>query len=77
MRLLDLYSGCGAMSTGLCLGANLSGVNLVTVSSLFVFIKTIFQICFVLVVSWLILSSFVPNRDGLWTSTNMLVNLSN
>ncbi|CAL0332504.1 unnamed protein product [Lupinus luteus] len=29
-RLLDLYSGCGAMSTGLCLGANLSGVNLVT-----------------------------------------------
>ncbi|OIW08926.1 hypothetical protein TanjilG_05902 [Lupinus angustifolius] len=29
-RLLDLYSGCGGMSTGLCLGANLSGVNLVT-----------------------------------------------
>ncbi|XP_042480640.1 putative DNA (cytosine-5)-methyltransferase CMT1 isoform X2 [Macadamia integrifolia] len=28
--LLDLYSGCGAMSTGLCLGANLSGINLVT-----------------------------------------------
>jgi hypothetical protein len=32
--LLDLYSGCGAMSTGLCLGANLSGLNLVTVSSI-------------------------------------------
>lgn len=31
LALLDLYSGCGAMSTGLCLGANLSGVNLVTV----------------------------------------------
>lgn len=31
MTLLDLYSGCGAMSTGLCLGANMSGVNLVTV----------------------------------------------
>ncbi|KAJ4979711.1 hypothetical protein NE237_010491 [Protea cynaroides] len=30
MTLLDLYSGCGAMSTGLCLGANLAGVNLVT-----------------------------------------------
>ncbi|GAB2276959.1 DNA (cytosine-5)-methyltransferase cmt3 [Dionaea muscipula] len=30
MTLLDLYSGCGAMSTGLCLGANLYGVNLVT-----------------------------------------------
>ncbi|XP_057422555.1 DNA (cytosine-5)-methyltransferase CMT3-like [Lotus japonicus] len=30
LKLLDLYSGCGAMSTGLCLGANLSGSNLVT-----------------------------------------------
>ena len=30
--LLDLYSGCGAMSTGLCMGASLSGVKLVTVS---------------------------------------------
>ncbi|KAG8387340.1 hypothetical protein BUALT_Bualt02G0011300 [Buddleja alternifolia] len=28
--LLDLYSGCGAMSTGLCLGANSVGVKLVT-----------------------------------------------
>ncbi|KAL9311236.1 DNA (cytosine-5)-methyltransferase CMT3 [Arabidopsis thaliana] len=28
--LLDLYSGCGAMSTGLCMGAQLSGLNLVT-----------------------------------------------
>ncbi|XP_024988363.1 DNA (cytosine-5)-methyltransferase CMT3-like [Cynara cardunculus var. scolymus] len=30
MRMLDLYSGCGAMSTGLCLGANMGDVNLVT-----------------------------------------------
>lgn len=30
--LLDLYSGCGAMSTGLCLGANSYGVKLVSVS---------------------------------------------
>lgn len=30
LTLLDLYSGCGGMSTGLCFGANLSGVNLVT-----------------------------------------------
>ncbi|KAK9157089.1 hypothetical protein Scep_003663 [Stephania cephalantha] len=30
LSLLDLYSGCGAMSTGLCLGASLSGVNLIT-----------------------------------------------
>ncbi|KAA3454023.1 DNA (cytosine-5)-methyltransferase CMT3 isoform X2 [Gossypium australe] len=28
--LLDLYSGCGAMSTGLCLGANMAGLRLVT-----------------------------------------------
>uniref|UniRef100_A0ACD6ALR6 Uncharacterized protein n=1 Tax=Avena sativa TaxID=4498 RepID=A0ACD6ALR6_AVESA len=28
--LLDLYSGCGAMSTGLCLGAALSGLKLNT-----------------------------------------------
>lgn len=36
MKLLDLYSGCGAMSTGLCLGANSGGVKLVTVSLTFV-----------------------------------------
>lgn len=30
VTLLDMYSGCGAMSTGLCLGANVSGLNLVT-----------------------------------------------
>ncbi|XP_061346031.1 putative DNA (cytosine-5)-methyltransferase CMT1 [Gastrolobium bilobum] len=28
--LLDLYSGCGAMSTGLCFGASISGIKLVT-----------------------------------------------
>lgn len=28
--LLDLYSGCGGMSTGLCLGAALAGLKLVT-----------------------------------------------
>lgn len=32
MKLLDLYSGCGAMSTGLCHGVNLAGVNLITVT---------------------------------------------
>lgn len=30
MALLDLYAGCGGMSTGLCLGAKLAGVNLKT-----------------------------------------------
>ncbi|KAM0875566.1 hypothetical protein ACQ4PT_036690 [Festuca glaucescens] len=30
LSLLDLYCGCGGMSTGLCLGANGGGVNLVT-----------------------------------------------
>lgn len=29
--LLDLYSGCGAMSTGLCMGASLSGIKLTKV----------------------------------------------
>ncbi|KAK6802396.1 hypothetical protein RDI58_000176 [Solanum bulbocastanum] len=29
-KLLDLYSGCGGMSTGLCLGADVCGVKLVT-----------------------------------------------
>ncbi|XP_019421561.1 PREDICTED: DNA (cytosine-5)-methyltransferase 1-like isoform X2 [Lupinus angustifolius] len=30
LALLDLYSGCGGMSTGLCYGAKVSSVNLVT-----------------------------------------------
>ncbi|KAJ7527101.1 hypothetical protein O6H91_16G037000 [Diphasiastrum complanatum] len=30
LSLLDLYAGCGGMSTGLCMGASLAGVNLVT-----------------------------------------------
>ncbi|KAI4340573.1 hypothetical protein MLD38_025394 [Melastoma candidum] len=30
MRVLDIYSGCGAMSTGLSLGANFAGSNLST-----------------------------------------------
>nr|XP_043607469.1 DNA (cytosine-5)-methyltransferase 1-like isoform X2 [Erigeron canadensis] len=30
MTLLDLYSGCGAMSTGLCYGTTMYGVKLVT-----------------------------------------------
>jgi hypothetical protein len=36
VSLLDLYSGCGGMSRGLCLGADLAGVKLETV--LFYFI---------------------------------------
>ncbi|CAN6358096.1 unnamed protein product [Urochloa humidicola] len=30
LSLLDLYCGCGGMSTGLCLGAQAGGVNLIT-----------------------------------------------
>ncbi|KAL9683804.1 hypothetical protein QQ045_021230 [Rhodiola kirilowii] len=30
LALLDIYSGCGAMSTGLCLGAKVSGLQLST-----------------------------------------------
>lgn len=32
--VLDLYSGCGGMSTGLSLGAKISGVDVVTVLAL-------------------------------------------
>lgn len=31
LALLDMYSGCGGMSTGLCLGAKVCGVDIVTV----------------------------------------------
>lgn len=34
LALLDLYSGCGGMSTGLCLGAKASSIDLVTVLSI-------------------------------------------
>ncbi|KAK6941277.1 Chromo domain [Dillenia turbinata] len=30
VAVLDLYAGCGAMSTGLCLGGNMAGLNMVT-----------------------------------------------
>lgn len=32
LALLDMYAGCGGMSTGLCFGAKASGINLVTVT---------------------------------------------
>lgn len=31
LALLDMYSGCGGMSTGLCIGAKACGLDLVTV----------------------------------------------
>lgn len=31
LALLDMYSGCGGMSTGLCIGAKACGIDLVTV----------------------------------------------
>ena len=34
VTLLDLYSSCGAMSTGLCLGTDLFSLYFVTVSSI-------------------------------------------
>lgn len=47
--VLDLYSGCGAMSTGLCLGAQLCGQRLVTVSQnwlfLLIFTESIYYTC--------------------------------
>lgn len=68
--LLDLYSGCGGMSTGLCLGANSSGVKLVTVS----FTLSLNYNCS----SYLALPLFsvsythlLMNRNGLLISTHM------
>lgn len=34
LPVLDLYSGCGGLSTGLSLGAKISGVDVVTVLAL-------------------------------------------
>lgn len=47
LAMLDLYSGCGGMSTGLCLGAKLASINLVTVNlnislSIFFLVSLIF-----------------------------------
>ena len=44
LSLLDLYSGCGGMSTGLCLGAKTASVNLVTVLWMKCFCDEIFPI---------------------------------
>lgn len=35
LALLDLYSGCGGMSTGLCIGAKACGLDLVAVVNKF------------------------------------------
>ena len=32
LSLLDIYSGCGGLSAGLCMGACFSGINIATVS---------------------------------------------
>ena len=45
--LLDLYSGCGGMSTGLCLGAALAGLQLETVKTvLYIWLKSLLVIGF-------------------------------
>ena len=33
LSLLDLYCGCGGMSTGLCFGSRGGGVNLIAVNT--------------------------------------------
>ena len=39
--ILDLYSGCGGMSTGLCLGAVIAGVQMETVQFYLIVLKNI------------------------------------
>lgn len=43
LGLLDLYSGCGGMSTGLCFGAHFAGVKLVSAS--YLIITNYLQMC--------------------------------
>lgn len=74
MALLDLYSGCGGMSTGLCLGAKLAGVNLKTVSCGLCFsCSNLLVYDFFIVFCIIELISFTYFRDGLLTSINQLV----
>lgn len=62
--LLDLYSGCGGMSTGLCLGSALAGLKLETVISLpYILLKTMFWHFSALTVLFLLC------RNGLLTWT--------
>lgn len=69
LALLDLYAGCGGMSTGLCLGAKISGVKLVTVISLFL------NSCLkILLLSNVLIILFLGNyRDGQLTITSLHV----
>lgn len=53
LAVLDLYCGCGGMSTGLCLGAKLSCVNLVTVFNNFFFFNFHFHCIFFITISCL------------------------
>lgn len=53
ISLLDLYSGCGAMSTGLCHGAHLSGLKLQTVR--YNCVLVVLRLCLLL----LIISNFL------------------
>nr|GMD31109.1 DNA (cytosine-5)-methyltransferase CMT3-like [Ipomoea batatas] len=45
MTLLDMYSGCGAMSTGLCLGANSCGVRNESAEDFLALLKEWEQLC--------------------------------
>ncbi|KAK2973205.1 hypothetical protein RJ640_024492 [Escallonia rubra] len=45
LALLDLYSGCGGMSTGLCLGAKLSGVRNTSVEDFLELLKRWEKLC--------------------------------
>lgn len=64
LALLDLYAGCGGMSTGLCLGAKLASVNLMTVitKTKIQFLVLIFLV--ILIISTLMCSLLVF-RNGL------------
>jgi hypothetical protein len=50
LSLLDLYCGCGGMSTGLCLGTRGGGVNLIAVLCLrFLWLSIVFYFAFLMI----------------------------
>ena len=71
LSLLDLYCGCGGMSTGLCFGSRGGGVNLIAVNT---------NIVDVLWLSIVIIAFFnyflIINRDGLLMETKLHVKAS-
>lgn len=74
--MLDLYAGCGAMSSGLSIGALLGGVDVTAVKNINMkLILSLFSYskCLKTTNSFFFPSLFLCDRDGLLTLTPMHV----